>query len=154
VFIYSGVMLLIYLFTSLAMIVGNIFNDNLDNIYTFAAMMKSSPYIISHSCFLFSTLLFLGEFVNFLHVLLSFNSSIYFTFISFDSNLHYVKAQISVLVPLHTLSDFLIFFRFEMKNCLRFCFFFIFMTVTGLSVVHKLCCITETMFYKNKLVFV
>ena len=131
-FIYSGVMLLIYLFTSLAMIVGNIFNDNLDNIYTFAAIMQNSPYVISHSCFLFSTLLFLGD-VNFLHAPLSFNSSIYFTFISFDSNFNYVKAQISVLVPLHTLSAFPIFFffRFGMKNYLRFCFCII-MAVTGL----------------------
>ena len=124
VFIYFGVMLLIYLFTSLAMIVGNIFNDNLDNFYTFAAMMKSSAYVISHSCFLFSTLLFLGEFVNFLNALLSFNSSIYFTLISFDSNFNCVKAQVSVLVPLRTSNDFLIFFS-DLKWKIICCFVFV-----------------------------
>jgi hypothetical protein len=98
------------------MIFGNICNDNMDNVYTFAAIMKSSAYVISHGCFLFSTLLFRGEVVNFLHVLLSFNSSIYFTFTAFDSNFNCVKAQISVLVPLHTLSAILMFFIFEMKN--------------------------------------
>jgi len=60
----------------------------MDNVYTFAATMKSSSYVISHSCFLFSTLLFRGEVVNFLHVLLYFNISIYFTLISFDSNVN------------------------------------------------------------------
>jgi len=93
------------------MLNGNNFNDDLENAYTFVAMMKSSQYVISHSCFLFCTLLFLGEVVNFLHVLLSFNSSTYFTFISFGSNFNYVKAQTSVLVPLHTSSTFLIFFQ-------------------------------------------
>ena len=86
------------------------------------AMMKSSPYVISHSCFLFCTLLFRGEFVNFLHLFLSSNNSIDFTLISLDSNINYVKAQISVLVPLHTLSAFLIFFIFEMKNYSQFFF--------------------------------
>ena len=99
-----GVMLLIFLFSRLAKILGNIFNDNMDNVYIFAAIMKSSPCVISHSCFLFCTLLFRGEVVNFLHLFLSFNSSIEFTFISFDSNFNCVRAQISVLVPLHTLS--------------------------------------------------
>ena len=80
------------------------------------AMMKSSPYVISHSCFLFCTLLFRGEFVNFLHLFLSSNNSIDFTLISLDSNINYVKAQISVLVPLHTLSAFLIFFKFQIKR--------------------------------------
>ena len=103
-------MLLISLFNILAMIVVNILNDNMDNVCTFAAIKKSSPYVISHSCFLFCALLFRGEVVNFLHLLLSFNSSFEFTFISFDSNFNNVKAQISELVPLHILSVFLIFF--------------------------------------------
>jgi hypothetical protein len=89
------------------MIFGNICNDKMDNVYTFAAIMKSSAYVISHGCFLFSTLLFRGVVVNFLDVLLSFNFSFYFILISFDSNVNEVKAQISVLVPLHTLSAFI-----------------------------------------------
>jgi hypothetical protein len=95
--------------------------------------MKSSPYVISHSCFLFCTLLFRGEVINFLHLFLSFNGSIYFTFISFDRNFNCVKTQISVLVPLHTLSAVLIFFKFEMKNYLQFCLCVI-MAVSVLSI--------------------
>ena len=127
-------MLLIFLCSILAMIVGNIFNDNIDNVYTFAAIMKSSPYVISHSCFLFCTLLFRGEVVNCLHLFLSFNSSIYFTFISFGSNFNNVKAQISELVSLHILSAVLIFFfKFEMKNYPQFCLCII-MAVSVLSI--------------------
>jgi hypothetical protein len=59
--IYIGVMLLTFLFIRLALIVGNSYNDNLENVYTLAAMMKISAYVISHSCFLFCTHLFLGE---------------------------------------------------------------------------------------------
>ena len=114
--VYNFAMLLIFLYVRLAVIIGNIFNDSLDNVSTFAAMMISSPHVTSHSFFLLSTLLFLGEFVNFMHVLFYLNSSIYFTFISFDSNFNYVKAQISVLVPLHNLSAFLILSKFEMKK--------------------------------------
>jgi hypothetical protein len=53
------------------MIFLNTFNDKVDNVYTFAAVLKSSAYVISHGCFLFSTILFRVEFVNFLHVPLS-----------------------------------------------------------------------------------
>ena len=60
---YNGVILLIFLFSILCMIVGNIFNDNLDKVYTFAALMENSAYVISRSCFLFYTLLFIGKFV-------------------------------------------------------------------------------------------
>jgi len=67
-------MLLILLLKRLAMIVGNIFNNKIDNVNTFAAIMKSSPYVISHSCFLFCTLLFRDEVVNFLHLFLSFKN--------------------------------------------------------------------------------
>jgi len=64
--IYRCVMLLIFLFSRLAVMFENIFNDITDNVYAFAAIMKSSPYEISHSCFLFCTLLFRGEVVNLL----------------------------------------------------------------------------------------
>jgi len=70
------------------MIFGTIFKDNMDNVYTFAAMIKSFAYVISHSCFFFSTLLFRGDVFNFLRVLLFFKISIYFTLISFDSNVN------------------------------------------------------------------
>ena len=67
-------------------------------------MMKSSAYLTSHSCFRFYTVLFRDEVVSYLHVLLCFNGSIYFTFTAFDSTFNYVKPQISVFVPLHTVS--------------------------------------------------
>jgi len=119
--IYNGMMLLILMFNRLGMIFVNSFNGNMENVNTYSAMMQNSPYVISHSCFLFSTFLFLGEVFNFLHVLFSLNSSIYFTFISNDSNFNYVKAQISVLVPLHTLNAFPICIRIEKKNYPQFC---------------------------------
>jgi len=71
--IYNGVLLPIFLFSRLELRVGNSFNDNLDNVCTFAAMMENSTYVMSHSCFLFSALLSLGEFV-FLHMLLFFQN--------------------------------------------------------------------------------
>ena len=126
-------MLLIFLFSRLAMIFGNNINDNMDKVYTFVAMMKSSVCVISYCCFLSSALLFLGEVFNFLHAPLSSNSSIYFTSISFDSNFNYEKAQISVLVPLHTSSAFLICFRYEMKNFRDLCFCII-MALSVLSI--------------------
>jgi len=119
---YSSMIILIFLCNRLAMIVGNIFNDNMENVYTFAAIMKRSPYNISHSCFLFYTLLLLGQVVNFLHVLLSFNTSIYFTFTAFDNKFNYVKVQISVLVPLHTLMAFQIFSDLKGRITLTYCF--------------------------------
>jgi hypothetical protein len=39
-FVYSGVMLLIFLFCRVAIKFGNIFIDNIDNVYTFAAMIS------------------------------------------------------------------------------------------------------------------
>jgi hypothetical protein len=120
--IYIYVMLRIFPFSRLAIIFGNIFNSNLDNVYTLAAMMKSSQYVISHSCFLFSTVLLLGEVVNFLHVLLYSNKSISFTFTVFDSNFNFAKVHISILVPLQTLSTFVIFFYLNWKIILNFVF--------------------------------
>jgi len=66
-------------------------------------------------------------------VLLSFNGPIYVTFTAYDSNLNYVKAQISDLVPLRTLNAFLIFSKFEMKNYLLFCLY-INMAISVLSI--------------------
>jgi hypothetical protein len=64
-FIYSCVMLLFFLFSGLAMIFGNIFNDNMDNVYTFAAMMKSSAYVISHGPSSFLCFCFAVKFLTF-----------------------------------------------------------------------------------------
>jgi hypothetical protein len=72
------------MFSILAIIIGNICNENMNNVYTIIVIIKSSAYVISHSCFLFYRILFRGEVVNFLHVQ-PFNSSIYFTSTAFDS---------------------------------------------------------------------
>jgi hypothetical protein len=53
VLVDSGLMLLIFLFIRLAMIFSNIFNNNMDNVYTFVAKIKSSKQAILCSCFLF-----------------------------------------------------------------------------------------------------
>jgi hypothetical protein len=66
-------------------------------------------------------------------VLLSFNGPIYVTFTAYDSNLNYVKVQLSDLVSLHTLNAFLIFSKFEMKNYLQFCLYII-MAISVLSI--------------------
>jgi hypothetical protein len=76
-------------------------------------VLKSSAYVMSHGCFIFSRLLFRDEFINFLHVLLSCNISIYFSLISFEINFNYVKSKISVLLPLNSLSAILLFFLFK-----------------------------------------
>ena len=55
--IYIGVM---FLFSRLAVIVGNSFNDGLDNVHTFAAIMQNTAYVITHSCLLFPAPLFLS----------------------------------------------------------------------------------------------
>jgi adenine C2-methylase RlmN of 23S rRNA A2503 and tRNA A37 len=83
------------------MVFGNNCNENMDNVYTFAAMIKSSAYVISSSCFLFSTLQFRSEIVNFLHVLLSFSLSIYLTSISSEIDVNLKKGKVRLWVFQH-----------------------------------------------------
>jgi hypothetical protein len=115
------VMLLIFLFISLALIDGNNFNKNFDNVYTLAAIMKSPPYVISHSCFLFCTLLFLGEGGGAL--LISASSFVFQKFDSFYMNFVFVTLHCIALhcIALHALNGFPVFSKFEMKNYLQFC---------------------------------
>jgi len=59
--VYSVVMLVIILLGELLLIIGKGGREAMDNVYTFATMMKGSAHIISHSCFLFFTFGFVGK---------------------------------------------------------------------------------------------
>jgi hypothetical protein len=111
--------------------------------------MKSSAYISSRVGLVFSTLLFRSETVKFLHVLLTFNSSIRNIFISYGRNFNYVKAQVFVLLTLHALSVFVIILTFEVKSYLRLFLFFLYGCISFVNkfsnrVLHKLSRATET----------
>jgi len=118
-FVYSVVMIVILLCGELIIILGESSHTNVDNVYKFTITMKCSAYIISHSGLIFSTLLFRREIIKFLHVLLSFNSSIHNIFFSCGRNFNYVKTQVPVLLTLHALSAFVFILAFEMKSYLR-----------------------------------
>ena len=81
--VYSAVMLVIVLLGEILMMTGEDGRENMDNVYAFATMMKGSAYMISHSGFLLFTLLFRRKIVKFLHVLLTFNSSIHNIFFTY-----------------------------------------------------------------------
>ena len=156
--IYSAVMLLIFLGSKLAIIIAKLCNDNMDDVDTFGTMMKSSADVISHSCFLFSTLVFRCDVIKFVHVLLSFCDSTYYTFTSFVNNFNYLFVEMSVLVTLYNLIAFLIFLGFEMtKICASLCLYHYgcvsFIGKCSNRLVHKLSRVIETVFYKNKRVF-
>jgi len=68
--VYSVAILLFVLLSELLLIIGKGGREAMDNVYAFANMMKGSAYMISHSGFLFFTLLFRRKIVKFLHVLL------------------------------------------------------------------------------------
>jgi hypothetical protein len=131
--IYSVAMLVIVLFGELQMIIWKGGLEELDNVYTFATMMKSSAYTISHSGFLFFTLLFRGKILNFLHMLLTFNSSTHKIFVSYCRNFNYVMAQVFVLVTIYCLFSILITLTFPALDLERACGYFS-MTVSVLSV--------------------
>jgi hypothetical protein len=88
---------------------------------------------MSHSCLIFSTLLFRSEIVKFLHVLLSCNSSKYDIFFSCRRNFNYIGGQVCVLLTLHALSAFVIILTFEVKTYLCL-FYFIVMVFSVLAI--------------------
>jgi hypothetical protein len=156
--IYSAVMLLIFLCSKLAMIIEKLCNDNMDDVDTFATTMKRSADVISHSCFLFSTLVFRCDVIKLVYMLLSFCDSTYYTFTSFENNFNYLFVLMCVLVTLYILSAFLIFLGIEMKKvCVNLCLYHYccvsFVGKCSKRVVHKLSRVIETVFYKNKRVF-
>jgi hypothetical protein len=111
--VYSVVVLVIVLFGELVAMIWQGFAEGMDNVYAFAFMIKSSAYMISYSGFLFFTLLFRRKIVNFLHMLLSFNSSIHNIFQSYGTNFNLVMAQVFVVVSVYALIFILIVMRFE-----------------------------------------
>jgi hypothetical protein len=131
--VYSIVMTVVLLFGELIIILGESSHINVDNVYRFAMTMKGSAYIIAHSGLIFSTLLFRSEIIKFLHVLLSFNSSVHNIFFSCGRTFNHVKVQVSVLLTLHALSAFIIIRTYEVKSYPRLFYFFV-MVVSILSI--------------------
>jgi hypothetical protein len=131
--VYSVAMLVFVLPGELLMIIWKGFGEEMDDVYTFAATMKISAYTISHSGFLFFTLLFRRKILNFLHVLLTFNSSIHNSFISYGRNFNYIMIQVYVLVTILALRSILLARSHPFENFVRSCVFFN-MTVSILSV--------------------
>ena len=106
--VYSVTMLVFILLGESLTVMRTVLRKEMDNVYTFATMMKCSANMISHSGFLFFTLLFRKKIVNFLYVLLTFNSSIHNKFISYGRNFNYIMAQVFVLVMIHALLSILL----------------------------------------------
>jgi hypothetical protein len=130
--VYSVAVLVIVLCGGLEMVIGQSFAVGMDNVYAFANMMKCSAYIISHSGFLFFTLLFRRKIIKFLHLLLSFNSSIHTVFVSYGRNSNYIMVQVYVLLTLNTTRSVLIALAFEFKGFSTVSLYFS-MTVAVLS---------------------
>ena len=131
--VYSAGMLAIVLLGELVMLTEQGARENMDNVYAFAIVMKGSAYMITHSGFLFFTLLFRRKIVKFLHVLLTFNSSIHNTLIPSGRKFNYVMAQVFVLVTFYALRCTIIALDYEFKYTVSVCRFFS-MTVSILSV--------------------
>jgi len=131
--VYSAVMLVFVLFREVLTIIRKGFHEEMDNVYTFATVMKVSAYMISHSGFLFFTLLFRRKILKFLHVLLSFNSSIHNTFVSYGRNFNYIMAQVFVLVTILGVLFIILALSFQSIDFAKACGF-LSMTVSILSV--------------------
>ena len=131
--VYSVAMLVIVLLGELQMIIGMGYREAMDDVYKLATMMQNSAYMISHSGFLFFTLLFRREIVKFLNVLLTFNSSTLSIFISYGSNFNYVMAQVYVIVTVHAIFTLLLALSLQSMDFARACVFFS-MTVSICSV--------------------
>jgi len=131
--VYSVAMLVIVLVGKLQVIIGKGGHEAMDNVYAFATMLKGSAYMISHSGFIFFTLLFRREILNFLHMLLTFNSPTHKIFVSCGRNFSYVMAQVFVLVTLYSLCTILIALSFQIMDLETACRFFS-MSVSVLSV--------------------
>jgi len=123
--VYSVAMLVIILLGELLLlIIGKGGREAMDNVYTFATMMKGSAHMMSHSGFLFFTLLFRRKIVKFLHVLLSFNSSIHKIFVPCGRNFNYVMALVFVLLMIYTLCTIPLARSFQSMDLAIACLFF------------------------------
>jgi hypothetical protein len=156
--VYSVMMTVILLLGELLIILREVSHINVVNVYKFAVTMKSSEYMISQSGLILVTLLFRSEIIKFLHVLLSFNSSIHNIFVTRGRNFSYMKAQVSVLLTLCGLSAFVIILVFKVKGFLRLFYFFLcgfvsFINKFNNRLVHKLSRATDTMLCEHKHMF-
>jgi hypothetical protein len=131
--IYSAVILAMFLVADVRTVTRMDYVEDADIDYTFAAIMKISAYLITHSGFLLSTLLFRTKIINFLNVLLSFNTSIHNTFTSYSRNVTHIKIQMSVVVSVLTLTAFLISLGYDFKGYIQSYRCFV-MTVSIVSV--------------------
>jgi len=131
--VYSAAMLVIVLLGEILGINWKGGGEEMDNVYTFATTMKGSVSIISHSGFLFFTLLFRRKIVKFLHVLLTFNNSIHNILVPYGRNFNYVMAQVFVLVTIYALCTILIALSFQSIDLVTACIFFS-MAVSNLSI--------------------
>jgi hypothetical protein len=122
--VYSVAMLVIVLLGELLKIIGKGFVEEMDNVYTFATMMKGSAYTIRHSGILFFKILVRRKIFNFPHMLLTFNRSIHKIFLSNGSNFNYVMAQMCVLVTIHALCSTLLALSFQPMDLATACQFF------------------------------
>ena len=134
--VYSVAMLAIVLLGELLMITWKDGREAVDNVYTFATMMKGSAYMISHGGFLFFTLLFRRKIVKFLHVLLTFNSSIRNILISYGRKFNYVMAQVFVLVTFYALCSILLALTFPFIDFVAACVIFsMFVSILSINLV-------------------
>jgi hypothetical protein len=131
--VYSVSVLVIVLLGELLVITGKGGRENMDNVYKFATLWKSSAFTISRSEFLFFTLLFRREIMNFLHMLLTFNRSIHKIFFSYGRNLNYIMAQVFVLVTIYAICSIIMALSFKSIGFVTVCRF-ISTTVSILSV--------------------
>jgi hypothetical protein len=131
--VYSVVVLVIVLCGEALTILGLGVRENIDNVYAFAVRMKGSAYMISYSGFLFFTLLFRRKILKFLHMLLSFKSSIHNIYFSNGRNLNLVMAQVFLIVTVYALKSILVALRFEFTDFSLVCPY-VSMTVSVTSV--------------------
>jgi len=131
--VYSAAMLVIVLLGEMLTIISKGGGEEMDNVYTFASLTKYSANLISHCGFLLFTLLFRRKIAKFLHMLLTFNSSIHNIFIPDGRIFNYVMAQVFVLVTIHALFTVMLAPSIQSMDFIIVCPFFT-MAVSILSV--------------------
>ena len=99
--------------------------EDTDKVHAFASKIHISAYLMTHSGFLFSTLMFCGEIPNFLKVLLPFMISIHNALTSDGRDFNQIRMQASVLVSVLTLASVLIGLLYEFKSYLEIYRYFV-----------------------------
>ena len=102
-----------------------VYMEDTDKVFAFAYNIKISAYLVTRGGFVFSTVMFLGEIVIYLNVLLSFVSSIHNALTSDGRNINHIKMHVSVLVSVRTLASILISLRYELNVYLEIYRYFV-----------------------------